>query len=547
MVTDRSALTFFMSTSLLILLPLIALLVSPLLIVILRIWKPRFSYYWLASTFSALLAWLSIALLRSYLPLITSIGLWQPVEIFPVSPQFNIDISIWLFAIACVTVLLASNLLGIAGLSERKETTHNWMSLAGGSGITGLSLLVMFSANILTVLLTWMLLDIAEFLVYLSHAKTRADNERAVINLSVRITGLFIGIFAGMSAFVEGMPLALGELSIATSSILILAVCVRIALVPNALILPDNIIPQKVYGIFLRLITTAAHFPLLYKTAQTGADNQLQEFLWIWAGLTALISAVSWYSSNSTQFGVHHWNIVLSSLVVASAMSRNAQAVVAFGWTLLLPGSLILLSDYRNKALTGLYVLGILAISALPFTPTWSSVILYSNSFHISWLLFIPAQILIIGGFIQQILRKDSLDPRLERWERWTHLGGLILILVITFLLSWWAFRGSLGSDWQSPDLLSSWPAIIVLVGIGILWLLARRISKPARFVFSGLQRILSFERLFKPVWSLYFFLRRILLFISRNLESQAGILWALLLLVLIISLYGQISPENPQ
>ncbi len=531
-----------MPAAILILLPLLLLLISPFLIIIFRIWRPRFAYYWLIGTFAALFAWLGILILQPSLPASLPMGVWRPVEIFPISPQLSIDAPSWLFALAAVTILLAVNLTGIASASSENETSPSWMSLAGGAGITGLSLLVMFSANILTILLAWVFLDIVEFMIYLSLAKDRQESERVVIKFSTRSAGMLIGVYAGINASIQGMPLTLNELTPLTSGTLILAASIRMGLIPNTPILPFRNPPQAGYGALLRIVTTAAHFPLLVKTAQSGASPQFQNFLWLWTGLTALLSAISWISSRDGQSGRHYWIIALSSLVVASSMSGHPQAVIAFGWALMLPGSLILLSGFRNKVLTVLFFLGALAISTLPFTPSWNGVMLYSGGFHAGWLLLIPAQSLILAGYLLQSFKKGSHKPAAERWANWIHHWGMFIILLTTLLLSWWNLSGTLGFPEQSPTLMATWPALVILLLTGFAWLIGRRVPTAVAPIFSRLSANLSFGKILKPVWSFFFLVRRIFLFTSRTLESQSGILWALLILVLLISLFSQVS-----
>jgi hypothetical protein len=290
------------------------------------------------------------------------------------------------------------------------------------------------------------------------------------------------------------------------------------------------------------LVATAAHFPLLVKAAQSGASPQMQTFLWVWTGLTALLSAFSWISANNSQAGRHYWIIALSSLVVASSSSAQPQAVIAFGWSLLLPGSLIFLSNYRNRWSLPLLFLGGLAISSLPYTPTWQSVELYTGSFHVGWLLLLPAHSLILLGFLKHSFTKKTQNAPVERWAAWIYTWGLVIITLVTYLFSWWMFSGNQSATAQTPDLFSSWPALAILGITVFTGLIHRRIPAALSPILTRLSVNLSLGRALKPVWGFFFWVRKILLFVSQTLESQSGILWALLILVLLISLFGQVS-----
>lgn len=531
-----------MPASILILLPLFFLFLSPVLIIVFRIWRPRLAYYWLTGTFTTLFAWVLILIARPGLPVDMTISFWQPVEIFPLSPQLSIDPTTWLFALAAITLLLVVNMTSIATSDTEPGNSPDWKSLAGSSGITGLSLLVMFSANLLTTLLAWALIDFVEFIIYLSLAKDRFESERVVIKFSLRAAGIAIGIYAGITGIVQDLPLTFGELSSFTSGLLILAVCTRIGLIPNTPILPQRLPSQAGYGALLRIITTAAHFPLLVKAGQSGAPPQLQAFLWIWTGATAFLSAISWVTATDSRAGRHYLVIGVSSLLAASAMSQQPQAVIAFGWMLMLPGSLVLISTYRNRWQTILLFLAALTVSGLPYSPTWHAVLLYSGNFHPTWLLMLLAQSLILVGFLSHSINLNAQKKPAERWSRWLYAWGGAITILITYLLSWWLIDGKLGADGQNPDLLSSWPPIAILGLIGLIWLVRQRMPEAGKKLLSRLSATISFGKTLTPVWRFFLWLRKLVLFASQILESQSGILWALLILVLIISLFSQAS-----
>ncbi len=467
-------------------------------------------------------------------------GVWQPLELFRLSPQIGVDQTSWMFALAVVAVLLAVNLTGASSAQSKNGEPMSWVSLAGGAAITGLSLLVMFSTNLLTTLLTWMLLDLVEFIVYLSSARDQNESEKAVIHFSTRAAGLAIGIYTSIAMVSQGLPLTYDALSPATSGLLILSICLRLGLIPNTPILPNRLPPHEGYATLLRLTTTAAHFPLLVKTAQSGASPSIQSILWIWCGITALISAASWVSSTDSQSGRYFWLMGFSSLIIASSMAGYPQAVIAMGWLFLLPGGMIFLANFHNPWTTFALSMGALAVSGLPFTPGWQAVGLFSGAFHPGWLMLLPAQSLFLMGYLLQIFKKDWQNGSAESWPGWMDASGLFILLMTTFLLSWWSLRGNISVVSLHPGLLASWPGLISLGLIIVFWFAHRFVPRAIRQTLLQLNNKFSLGALSKPIWRLFLWIRRSLLFSSSILESQSGILWALLILVLIVSLYRQ-------
>jgi len=88
--------------------------------------------------------------------------------------------------------------------------------------------------------------------------------------------------------------------------------------------------------------------------------------------------------------------------------------------------------------------------------------------------------------------------------------------------------------------MIASWPTLISIVLAALLfWMRIWRWSIFPRLA-GGLGYLFSLEWLYRLVGAGLRMLRRVFSLASRLLESQAGILWAFLLLVLLLSLFSQ-------
>ena len=108
------------------------MLISVALIMVgMRLLRPRFSYFWLIAATAATLAWVIVLAARwltpdewpNMIPLVT----WEPDFLFPVSPALLLDDISWSFSLVLVTLALAA-LLTDAGrkpLADRKSTRLN--------------------------------------------------------------------------------------------------------------------------------------------------------------------------------------------------------------------------------------------------------------------------------------------------------------------------------------------------------------------------------------------------------------------------------------
>lgn len=194
--------------------------------------------------------------------------------------------------------------------------------------------------------------------------------------------------------------------------------------------------------------------------------------------------------------------------------------------------------------------LGVLGFSALPFTPAWAGTrLLVSGSgmaaipLVIIGLFFGGAHILLLIGYIRHFQRPIPPETGFVPWTRIIYPVGLLFLPFSHWLFFLW---GSV-PDWQSAPPAMWWVPLAV-VGLGVAaWLLNRGdpllLPQEANFR-GGLNWGASFwGRLLRLGWlyrSLFFAYRqvgRVLRSISRLLEGDGGVLWALLFLLLLYSL----------
>jgi hypothetical protein len=92
------------------------------------------------------------------------------------------------------------------------------------------------------------------------------------------------------------------------------------------------------------------------------------------------------------------------------------------------------------------------------------------------------------------------------------------------------------------PGLVESWPALAVLLLAAIFIFLARRNLKFPEWALRASTSLANLDWLYRLVWKVFRVMRYFFQWSNTLLESQAGILWAFLLLVLLLTLF---SPSN--
>jgi hypothetical protein len=218
-----------------------------------------------------------------------------------------------------------------------------------------------------------------------------------------------------------------------------------------------------------------------------------------------------------------------------STLQFRPEAAMAWGLAMLYGGAVLFLASVRTKWMVSLSVISLLTITGLPFMPTHFGLGLYSppNLFVYA----IPlAHAALLFGYLRHGWRQT--DP-LRGVERWVHLVypiGLVL-LPATYVLS--ALFSPEIPGTVSPPL---WPIFVYFVIAAVVgFLYWKKFSVPTKF-FSQLDRVFSLRWLYPLLGGAFRFFGRMGREISLLLEGEGGVLWALVLLVLLVSVLSQVA-----
>jgi len=476
---------------------------------------------------------------RLQLPIVITLITWQPDILFPSALTLFADQVSWSFALALITLLLASMLTDAGRLPAEGGQGGNWGSWASSMALIGIVLLAVFAENLLTLLLAWAAVDLAELVAWLGKARDSNESERAVLAYFTRLVGLLVVIAAGMIAFSSGSPQAFTASNPEISIYLLIAAGVRLGVLPPNSPHPKGIVFNNGWGNLLRLAPAAASLVLLPRTGVVGISPDLAPYIQLLSGLAVLYAGIAWLSAKDETRGQPFWILGIAAMALVSATLAQPEASLAWGIACLLSGGLLFMAHTRSRRLAPVLLIGVLTISTLPFTPTWQGVRIYEPSFRIGMLLFLIGQALFMSGYIRHVMKATNRDEEPQRWMWVVYFLGLVLIILVQVALGWWSWRTYPNLPAGPPALLASWPSLFSALLVVIILLLGKRApSLPERIT-------LPFERisrqLYRAMWVVYYAVRRIFSLISLVLEGQAGILWTLLLLALLASFLAQI------
>jgi hypothetical protein len=226
------------------------------------------------------------------------------------------------------------------------------------------------------------------------------------------------------------------------------------------------------------------------------------------------------------------------------------EAATAWGLALLFSGGLIFLKSVRHRSLIILSLFAIVAVSALPFTPTWDGAQLYgilqfdslSGLRTLSWIMFIvyaAAHALLLLGYAKHALRVDEAEKIIERWVWIIYPVGLGVLPLTHFGITWWTGLGISGTMISASPLswaLGWWGGLLSLGLLGMMILWMRRGPRIPQVVGSSLDRLFSLEWFYRILWWLYRTISRTVTVIDRVFEGDGGLLWALLIVTLLLA-----------
>jgi len=509
-----------------ILLPIIFMLLTALTLILLRFVRPNFKYPWMLSAGGATLALIGIFLWQIRLPQSISLPPWQPVTIFFFSPTWLADVISWPYALSLAA--LAAAVIWTSVVRAENDPAA-W---AGTLLLTALGILAVAAENPLTLILVWSAIDLAELITMLRSTEGEEQSQGVVIAFAARLAGTGLVLWANLVSTAGGLLMNFRAIPAGAGTYLLIAVGLRLGVLPLHLpYLKENVL-RRGFGTTLRLVSAAASLSLLARIPADALNTSLAPYLLVLAAVAALYASWMWMRASDEILGRPFWVLGMASLSVTASLRGNPTGSIGWGVMLILGGGLLFLFSARQRSTIWLPMLGLWGLSALPFSPSSS---VWQTGNQNSWffvLPFLPAQALLIAGFIRHTLHpgETSLESQ-ESWTKVLYPTGLFLLAIIVILLGLWGWDGarSLGLWWAALI------ANVLAAGFTVLGrtILVRMVPAGS----SGMwRRIFRFQRLYDMLTTIYAFFRRIANIITSSLEGEGGLLWSLLLLALILS-----------
>jgi hypothetical protein len=387
-----------------------------------------------------------------------------------------------------------------------------------------------------------MAIDLAEFALAMRAKLSSGLSESAVLAFSIRLAGIGFAIWAGVVGASGGQSFLLESTPQQAGVYLLLAVGLRLCVLPMHLVYQNEPSLRRGFGTVLRMLIAATSLVVLARIPAGAVDARWVPLLFMLTALAALHGGWKWFFAHDELSGRPYWVIGMGALSLAASLAGNPVGSTAWGVALILFGGISFLYSAKQIWFTRIFAgMGVLML-ALPFTLTASG---WQAEFPLPflfWPLFLGAHVMLVAGYIRHLLRAGDTElAELPSWAQAAYPFGMAVLVVTILLGGLWGWPGALHPGAWQLGLVSfalCGAIMIALVRLPQPGLLAARAetearerqeARPARFV-TFLQ---NFPRL---VRSLYQLIGQLVMYVSALLEGDGGLLWTLLLLVLLAS-----------
>jgi hypothetical protein len=507
------------------------LVVTALIMLVLRVMRPGFGYHWLIAVSGAFVAWITLLLAGADLPTSSQLDTLGQRTVFPSSIVLVVDQSSWAFAVAIATLLLAAVLTDVV-----RGTELDWSNWSSCLGVTAFGIVAALSGNLFAFLFTWTLFDFALVVILLVQLHTSLARTRIVMVFFLRLLSSTFLLIAGVISTNENTGLLLENISPTALVLIILAAGLRLGSIQGDLPVLERRESQRSLGTVIRLASTGIVLAFLVRISSNMANFELPSLilplLTAFVGLISILSAVAWVLASDEIKGRQAWIVGMSAIVIAAALHGQTEAGLAWGLSTVYCGGVIFLASIRYRVSLWVSLLGLVGISTLPFTPAWNVLAFYSQPLFFSMILYLISMVLLIWGFARHASQMIPDQDIVERWIKVIYPLGLSLLLVT-----------QVGYDWfMQPDIdnvaIGGWilgPVICLLAGSGFVW--QWRGGQVPQAIVKSIRPAFSLGWIYRIINATYRYFARFVNFITRVLEGEGGILWAILWIVLFLAI----------
>jgi hypothetical protein len=520
--------------------PVSLLVFLAVLVLVLQRLRRGLGYAWLAAVAGSLLVTGLVIFLHYQTHTPQVIPGWQITAAPNLVLIFGLDDFSWPYALGLCGLLGAVVLTAPARLQYRSNPFAWSGTLIVASG----GMLAILAQTPIALVFAWTVVDIIEVSMILASVTEPGALRQAILAFAVRVCGSMLALWAIFIGQSGGAPVTFTAMPPQASLYLLLAAGLRVGVIPLHLPYTQEPDIRRGLGTMLRLVTPAVSLVLLGRLPPTVVPPDIAPLVLVFTSLAALFGGVAWLASGNALNGRPFWIIALAGMALSSAVRGHPEAARAWGLALLVNGGLVFLHSEGRRWLTLLPMLGVVALTGLPFTPAasgWSGLIV--PPFNLLDIVLIGAHAAVVLGFIRQVWYSGT-RTQLDNWMVAAYALGMSFLLITHWLSSLLdATAKGLSIVW--------WGALASTILVLFIWALrwyARRPGLPGAAATDWLLQMgrrfgrpltafFSLEWLYRFLAIIASLVEQVVRLLTQLFEGEAGVLWTMLLLVLLFTL----------
>jgi len=524
----------------LLLIPVLVLFLSAAAVLALQRFRPGLGNAWAVSTGAAFLVWLFFLAvpLKLFSPLV--FNSWVAVSGQAGRIDFMLDSISWVYEFCLATVLLAVLITASARLRYQNRPAV-W---AGSLGITAIGLLVVSANTLLTLVLAWTAIDILELVIVLAISQNKKAADNALLSFFFRIASSFIVIWAMIVSYSHGTELTLTNSTPDVSIYLLVAAVLRLGVLPlRASEIAETPLSRGL-GTILQMVSPASSFVLLTHLPANIISNSFTLFLLAIVAVVGIYGATRWAYSHDEIKGQPYILVTMAAIAITCVIRQHPEAVAAWGEIYLLAVSVLFLYSERSRGVMWVALLGLFGASALPISPSnFGWIGLFPHGFDFLGIVYIIILAMALFGYFRHLLRPEGDYSGLDRWIQRTYPVGLLLLTAAQGIIFYRTFPASFKLQYWWAGTTAF---VLALTGMLVWNRIQQRTEVSARQnLFSlitsrlsgWLNSLLSLDWLYRILEGIYNVASSIVQVLTVTLEGEGGVLWALVLLALLISI----------
>jgi hypothetical protein len=480
---------------------------------------------WLITSISAAIIWLFLVAIRFQLPQSLTQLLFQESVFSAFSLEWQLDGIAWSLSFGFLSYFLITILSQVKNFSEKDS--NYWIN---NSVWAVLAFIAALAANLLALIFVWFFATIFSLYVQAKARNQLGEFKNWEIGISVDFIAIAILIWTWL--IFDSNNLVFDE---NTAYIILFVVLFRSGILPlqTSIYSGKDVRSSQPLGFIAKLFISLAIIPKL------GISTNDPSPVWLSLGFLALLVLVfHWERQSDFQASIPLFSGFISTLAILFAAYGESNASLHWIIVLLLVSGLLPIFQHISIYKLGIYALGIWIFTPLPISPNFLSGAFIGVANIVIVLIYLISLALIISGWLNKSQALNPVPARIQSWQRTVFSSSIIMAIALLLILPF----GLLPIAYKNVQPVPVW--FILLLGVAAAGIY---ISKPLsrHIVMSGTN---FFSDLISIKWQMSWLIKvseissKLVGFFTRLLEGSAGLLWAMLLVLLFLSLIGQSS-----